>query len=157
MSIAQWSVLQMLPYSERYGLYKSWEGIGLHKTGAKGSTPFGGKCLPILKAEGNAWNASRRSLKRLTKDNVDTMGKESMAHTHANPLVVYNLILTQIESYDNVIEFIVKALRDAGQLRLADPRRPRIQPHRREARGRGQRRPRGLRAAGVRRGGRATP
>lgn len=113
-----WSVLTKLPYSARYGLYQSWEGVGLQRIGLRGSTPYTGKSLPLLEAECRALKTGRDALKRLTKDNVGAMGKELVNDTHATPLVVYTTILNQIESYDNLIDLMVMSQRDAGPLAL---------------------------------------
>jgi THO complex subunit 2 N-terminus/Transcription- and export-related complex subunit len=113
-----WSVLKQLPYTTRYELYQAWEGVGLEKVGLRGSTPFSGKFLPLLKSECVAGKSARSSLKRLTKDNVGAMGKEIVNDTHSAPLVVYTTILNQIESYDNLIDVMVESQRQAGPLGL---------------------------------------
>jgi THO complex subunit 2 len=107
-----WSLLSILPYPIRYQLYRDWRGGGLERAGM-GSKPF----LQI-QCEMEAGKAARYSLKRLSKDNVRDMGRQVSKVTHSNPLVVFSTILGQIESYDNLIQMMVEAVRFVTPLSL---------------------------------------
>jgi THO complex subunit 2 len=116
ISTELWSVLNFLPYPTRYKIYESWRGIGLERSGLSSSS--GGKPLPNVLSEMEAGKAARYVLKRLSKDNIRDMSRQLAKVTHANPLVVYATILSQIESYDNMVEVMVEAQRFVNPLGL---------------------------------------
>ncbi|KAL3916275.1 MAG: hypothetical protein SGILL_005249 [Bacillariaceae sp.] len=99
-----------------YDLYQGWRGIGLERGGLSSSA--GGKPLPNVLSEMEAGKAARYVLKRLSKDNIRDMSRQLAKVTHANPLVVFATILNQIESYDNMVEVMVEAMRFANPLSL---------------------------------------
>jgi THO complex subunit 2 len=107
-----WSVLSLLPFSTRYELYRDWRSGGLELSG------IGSKPLIQIQYEIKAGKAARYSLKRLSKDNVRDMGRQVSKETHSNPLVVFSTILSQIESYDNLIQMMVEAVRFVTPLSL---------------------------------------
>jgi THO complex subunit 2 len=116
VSTELWSVLKFLPYPTRYKLYEGWRGIGLERSGLSSSS--GGKPLANVLSEMEAGKAARYVLKRLSKDNIRDMSRQLAKVTHANPLVVYATILSQIESYDNMVEVMVEAQRFVNPLGL---------------------------------------
>ena len=115
ISTELWSVLELLPYDTRYKLYEGWRGSGLEKAGLIGG---GTKPLPNVESEMVAGKATRYSLKRLSKDNIRDMSRQLAKVTHSNPLVVFATILSQIESYDNMVEVMVEAQRFVNPLGL---------------------------------------
>jgi THO complex subunit 2 len=115
ISTELWSVLELFPYDIRYKLYKGWKGSGLEKAGLIGG---GTKPLPNVESEMVAGKAARYSLKRLSKDNIRDMSRQLAKVTHSNPLVVFATILSQIESYDNMVEVMVEAQRFVNPLGL---------------------------------------
>ncbi len=115
ISTELWSVLKLLPYDIRYRLYEGWKGSGLEKGGLIGG---GSKPLPNVESEMVAGKAARYSLKRLSKDNIRDMSRQLAKVTHSNPLVVFATILSQIESYDNMVEVMVEAQRFVNALGL---------------------------------------
>ncbi len=115
ISTELWSVLKLLPYDIRYKLYEGWKGSGLEKAGLIGG---GSKPLPNVESEMLAGKAARYSLKRLSKDNIRDMSRQLAKVTHSNPLVVFATILSQIESYDNMVEVMVEAQRFVNPLGL---------------------------------------
>jgi len=60
----------------------------------------------------------RAVMKRLSKDNYKEKGKLLAKITHPNPLVVFSVILGQIESYDNMITLIVDSFKHLSPLAL---------------------------------------
>ena len=54
----------------------------------------------------------------MSKDNIRDMGKQISKVAHNNPLVVFTLILNQIESYDNLILMMVDMFKFMGSLSL---------------------------------------
>eukprot|EP00536_Pseudo-nitzschia_multiseries_P015301 jgi/Psemu1/291937/fgenesh1_pg.854_\ len=113
-----WSVLKILPYDIRYKLYEGWQGPGLEKAGLMQARDGTTKPLPNVEAEMVAGKAARYSLKRLSKDNIRDMSRQLAKVTHSNPLVVFATILSQIESYDNMVEVMVEAQRFVNPLGL---------------------------------------
>jgi THO complex subunit 2 len=111
-----WTVLKHLPYTMRYKLYSNWRGTGLEKAGL--SSSWMGKPLPNVLSEIEAGKSARYVLKRLSKDNIRDMSRQLATVTHSNPLVVYATILSQIESYDNMVEVMVEAQRFVDPLGL---------------------------------------
>ena len=67
------------------------------------------KSLPLIESEVKASVDIRYILKRLNKDNIEKMGREIAKISLHNPIVVANLILGHIESYDKLILMIVEA------------------------------------------------
>ena len=61
---------------------------------------------------------TRYLLKRLSKDNIKAMGRQLSDVAHNNPLVVFTLMLNQIESYDNLIIMMVETFKFMGFLSL---------------------------------------
>jgi THO complex subunit 2 len=118
ISTELFSVLKILSYEIRYKLYEGWEGSGLEKAGLFGGATGGTKPLPNVESEMVAGKAVRYALKRLSKDNIRDMSRQLAKTTHSHPLVVYATILSQIESYDNMVEVMVEAQRFVNPLGL---------------------------------------
>lgn len=59
---------------------------------------------------------ARSEFKRLAKENTVVIGRKLTKCTQACPLVVYNHVLNQIESFDNLIPFAVEALKYSSDL-----------------------------------------
>mmetsp|Transcript_20596 Transcript_20596/g.40842 ORF Transcript_20596/g.40842 Transcript_20596/m.40842 type:complete len:1394 (-) Transcript_20596:90-4271(-) len=108
-----WSVLKLLPYTLRYRLYSSWRQPGLEKGTPRSLVPAAirsgkiPKSLGIIESEIETGIAARYVLKRISKENIKDMGKKLSQTSHNNPLVVFTYILSQIESYDNMILMMV--------------------------------------------------
>ena len=81
-----------------------------------GKAAVGDKGSAVAGAEEAALQAAKTYLKRLAKENVKTVGRQLGKHTHSFPLIVFTHILGQIEAYDNLIPFVVDALKHATQL-----------------------------------------
>lgn len=117
ISTELWYALEKLPYTTRYRLYEDWKGSGLERAGL-GMSPTSSKPLPVVECEMAAGKAARYALKRLSKDNIRDMSRQLAKVTHSCPLVVYGTILSQIESYDNMVEVMVEAQRFSNLLGL---------------------------------------
>lgn len=109
-----WSLLVLVPYRTRYRLYQSWRGSGLERAGLANKE----KPLWLAKGELNAGVAIRYSLKRLSKDTIRDQSRAVAKVCHNHPLVVFTTILSQIESYDNLVEVMVQALKFVTPLSL---------------------------------------
>jgi THO complex subunit 2 len=107
LSTELWLVLSELPYPTRYRLYRDWQMGSADK-----------KPLCFVESDIAANKEARYHLKRLSKDNVRDMGRQLSKVTHSSPLVVFSVILSQVESYDNLIQMMVEAVRFVTPLGL---------------------------------------
>jgi THO complex subunit 2 len=105
-----WRVISLLPFQLRYSLYDLWRGAGLGKDG------LGVKHSQVVMAEVTALHQARYHLKRLAKENVKSIGVKLINTSEGAPIVVYNHVLNQIESYDNLIPYMVEALKTCSAL-----------------------------------------
>ena len=110
MSNELWALISLLPYPIRYELYASWRRHGLGKAALR-STIQPPKPLTQVESEIRTSVDIRYILKRLSKDNIDKMGRQIANISVHNPIVVSDLILGHIESYDNLILMIVEAFK----------------------------------------------
>jgi THO complex subunit 2 len=115
-----WSVISILPYEIRYAMYAFWREHGLEKAALRGKRDglFPRKPLKQTESEIKTSLETKYMLKRMSKDNVRDMGKQISKVSHNNPLVVFTLILNQIESYDNLISIMVETFQFMGNLSL---------------------------------------
>mmetsp|Transcript_21301 Transcript_21301/g.63643 ORF Transcript_21301/g.63643 Transcript_21301/m.63643 type:complete len:960 (-) Transcript_21301:913-3792(-) len=129
-----WTATKGLSYRGRHLLYTTWRGRGVEQTS------IGIKNFDVALAECKAGFGARQTLKRVAneKKNLKHVGRALAKIAHSNPLVVFNTILSQIESYDNMIQPIIESLgfmtpfaldvlSHALQLHLADTSRQRLQ------------------------------
>jgi THO complex subunit 2 len=107
-----WEAVELFPYSERYSMYEVWKGEGL------GKEFIGTKHIDLVRAEVTLLTEVRGRLKRLSKENTRLIGRHLAKSVHSNPIVVAAFILSQIESFDNLIQPIVDSLRYANPLAL---------------------------------------
>jgi len=105
LSACVWRTISILPFQFRFAIYSKWKG------NAQGKDAIGLKHSDLVHAEVQALFASRGHLKRLSKENTKQIGRQVSKCTHSNPMVVYNYILSQIESFDNLIPLVVEALK----------------------------------------------
>ena len=100
-----WAATRCLPYCERHLLYKAWRGRGVDRTA------IGLKHFEVARAECEAGHDARQALKRVAneKKNAKHVGRALAKTAHSNPFVVFHVILSQIESYDNMIQPIIES------------------------------------------------
>ena len=91
-----WRVLQTLPYTERYSLYGEWK----QRSGKRPELRF---------AKMQTEREARGILRRISSDNVRASGRSFAKAAHAHPTVFFDVVLHQIQSYDNLIEPVVDA------------------------------------------------
>mmetsp|Transcript_30329 Transcript_30329/g.93856 ORF Transcript_30329/g.93856 Transcript_30329/m.93856 type:complete len:639 (+) Transcript_30329:488-2404(+) len=101
-----WSAIKQLAYCERQSIYAAWRGRGIER-GAIGSKHFA-----VAQAECKAGSDARRLLKRVAneKKNSKHVGRALAKIANSNPLVIFHIILSQVESYDNMIHPIIESL-----------------------------------------------
>jgi THO complex subunit 2 len=119
-----WNTITMLPYTVRYKLYSAWRNPALEKNALRSLTPVTvksgkiAKPLGITESEIDTGIKARYVLKRISKENIKEMGSQLAKTSHNNPLVVFNMILSQIESYDNMILMMVDTFQFVTALSL---------------------------------------
>ena len=124
-----WSVIGLIPFQLRFALYDTWKGSGLGKAAtvavaaAAATGPFAGSAVSksaskvqlkdaaLCLVEEKALLATKAQLKRLSKENVKHMARSLSMTTHCCPLISFNHILSSIEVFDNMIPFVVDALK----------------------------------------------
>ncbi|CAI7847204.1 unnamed protein product, partial [Closterium sp. NIES-54] len=98
-----WEVLACLPFQERYRLYGEWEK-------ETETNPL------VLAARQIARLDTRRTLKRLAKENLKPTGRLVAKLAHSNPLTVLRTIVVQVEAYKEMIPPVVDAFKYFNQL-----------------------------------------
>lgn len=94
-----WNFVKLWPYAVRYALYGEWK----HETYDK---------VPELAvASAGCRKDIQYIMNRLSKDNIKTYGRLIGKIVHSNPTIAFSYILNAIESYDNMIPFVVEATR----------------------------------------------
>jgi hypothetical protein len=109
-SLRLWRTLSFLPFQMRFALYDSWKGAGLAKEG------LGQKNSEVVMAETEVLYGAKYNLKRLAKENVKAIGMKLGVLSHVSPIVVYSEVLNQIEAFDNLIPYVVDALKCSTKL-----------------------------------------
>ncbi|WFD07414.1 THO2 plays a role in transcriptional elongation [Malassezia vespertilionis] len=93
---ALWSILEPLPYTERFRIYGEWK----HRVY---------KRAELRACQKETEREARAILRRVSADNVRNMGRTLAKAAHPNPTVFFAVVLHQIQSYDNLIEPVVDA------------------------------------------------
>ncbi|KAK2734457.1 THO complex subunit 2 [Myotisia sp. PD_48] len=94
-----YELLRHFPQGVRYSIYAEWY---------SGTTSR----LPDIKAAfDHARSQTKDALKRLSKTNLRPMARTLAKIAYANPGIVINVAISQIESYENLIEVIVECAR----------------------------------------------
>lgn len=92
-------LLSNFPRSERYSIYAEWYSGQISR-------------LPDIKSAFDQARAETKdALKRLSKTNIRPMARTLAKIAYANPGIVINVAVSQIESYENLIEVVVECAR----------------------------------------------
>ncbi|KAJ3253280.1 THO complex subunit 2 [Boothiomyces macroporosus] len=101
-----WKIVKQFDYKTRYALYGEWR----HFTYSR---------IDILQV---ASTGNRKDIQyimnRLSKENVKLNGRQIGKIVHSNPTLTFAYIINMIESYDNMIPFVVEATRYLTDLDL---------------------------------------
>lgn len=101
------SIAQLLEYPER------WRALYMHRN------ELDREPRPALKAAmGKAENETNFTLRRISKDNARDMGRHLCAPALTAPAPMLRAVLSNVESYDNLIQPITEALRSLTPLAL---------------------------------------
>ncbi|KAI1301341.1 THO complex subunit 2 [Halotydeus destructor] len=117
-----WCLLKELPYMTRYTLYFKWNQDSSNPT--------------LIKTRGNVLRRVKYIMKRLSKENLKLSGRQIGKLSHSNPTILFDYVLSQIQSYDNLIGPVVDSLKFLTSVAydvliyclieaLADPRKDR--------------------------------
>ena len=92
-----WQLIKCFPYSTRYTLYHNLKNELPNSTSIKNRSSIIKKIKYIMK--------------RLTKENIRLFGRHIGKLTHSNPSILFEYILSQIQSYDNLIGPVVDSFK----------------------------------------------
>eukprot|EP01031_Cornospumella_fuschlensis_P030654 gene30654-37039_t len=101
-SMQVWQALRVLPFHTRFAIYETLQS--------------GTKPLLVQHAEKMALQGARHEMKRLAKENTKQIGRNLSKYLHSNANVVVTHVLNQIESFDNLVPYIVEALKFSTDL-----------------------------------------
>ncbi|XP_046666105.1 THO complex subunit 2 isoform X1 [Homalodisca vitripennis] len=94
-----WVLLKLFPYQIRYCLYGRWKNE-THLQHAK-----------LLRRRGETLKKIKFIMKRVTKETIKPMGRHIGKLTHYSPGSLFDYMLIQIQTYDNLIVPVVDALK----------------------------------------------
>jgi hypothetical protein len=97
-----WDVVSRLNFQERYGLYGEW------------SNEFYKKNIETKLLKARSERAVKFVLRGLPKPNVRQCGRDLGKLAHSNPTIVFNIILDQAQSFDNMARLMAEACRYLG-------------------------------------------
>ncbi|XP_045763498.1 THO complex subunit 2 isoform X4 [Maniola jurtina] len=101
-----YTLLKLYPYQCRYCLYARWKNES-------------GERIPLLmRVRGNALQRIKHIMKRVSKENIKPQGRLIGKLSHAAPAFLFDYILLQIQSYDNLIGPVVESLKYLTSLSL---------------------------------------
>ncbi|GAB6023947.1 THO complex subunit 2 [Chamberlinius hualienensis] len=94
-----WNLLKLYPYQHRFRLY------GLWKNETFASHPL------IIRKKADYTKKIKYIMKRLSKENVKPSGRQIGKLSHSNPGCLFQYILSQIQTWDNLIIPVVDSLK----------------------------------------------
>ncbi|KAG1146027.1 hypothetical protein G6F37_003593 [Rhizopus arrhizus] len=97
-----WEILYRLSYQERYCLYGEW------------STEFYKKNIETKLLKARVERAAKSVMRRVSKNDVRRCGRDLGKLGHSNPTIVFNVILDQVQSFDNLAPIMADACRYLG-------------------------------------------
>ncbi|KAI9270691.1 transcription factor/nuclear export subunit protein 2-domain-containing protein [Phascolomyces articulosus] len=97
-----WDLLEILSFQERCSLYGEW-GNDFYKRSIE---------CKLLKARTE--RAAKSVMQRVSKNDVRQCGRDLGKLTNSNPMIIFNVMLDQIQSFDNMAPFMADACRYMG-------------------------------------------
>ncbi|XP_048481158.1 THO complex subunit 2 isoform X2 [Plutella xylostella] len=99
-------LLQLYPYQCRYCLYARWK----NESGAR---------IPcLMRVRGSSLQRIKHIMKRVSKENIKPQGRHIGKLSHAAPAFLFDYMLLQIQTYDNLIGPVVESLKYLTSLSL---------------------------------------
>lgn len=93
-----WSLLKLFPYQTRYTFYYQW------KSTINTTHPL------LIKVKANMLKKLKYIMKRLSKENIKPSGRKIGKLSHSNPGYIFDYILSQIQTWDNLIIPVIDSL-----------------------------------------------
>ncbi|CAH0721695.1 unnamed protein product, partial [Brenthis ino] len=101
-----YTLLKLYPYQCRYCLYARWK------------NESGEKIPSLMRVRGNALQRIKHIMKRVSKENIKPQGRLIGKLSHAAPAFLFDYMLLQIQTYDNLIGPVVESLKYLTSLSL---------------------------------------
>ncbi|KAJ2950525.1 hypothetical protein O0L34_g8768 [Tuta absoluta] len=101
-----YSLLKLYPYQCRYCLYSRWK------------NESGERMPALMRVRGTSLQRIKHIMKRLSKENVKPQGRLIGKLSHAAPAFLFDYMLLQIQTYDNLIGPVVESLKYLTSLSL---------------------------------------
>jgi len=122
-----WHFISLFPFQLRFKLYAHWKNVAYE------SSP------EMMVAHATAVTEAKKILRRVTKDTDKKMWRQLAKIAHSNPLSFFQVVMEQLQSYDNLIQPVVDALKYLTPLGfdvlcctmidyLANPNKQRLKP-----------------------------
>uniref|UniRef100_A0A9J2PZ50 THO complex subunit 2 n=1 Tax=Ascaris lumbricoides TaxID=6252 RepID=A0A9J2PZ50_ASCLU len=99
-----WRLVSHFPYTLRYRTYAHWRGVHTQRHSL------------INVQRGRTLGMTRYVVKRLSKETVRMMGRQLGKLCHSHPAVVFDCLLNQIQTFENLIEPVVESIRFLSDL-----------------------------------------
>ncbi|CAG8537110.1 1543_t:CDS:2 [Racocetra fulgida] len=91
-----WNILKLFPYETRYKIYADWKLVySSHQL--------------LREQQKKVSYITKDILKKITEENCRVKGRDLAKISHTNPTVVFEIILKQIQAYDNMMTSFVEA------------------------------------------------
>ncbi|XP_068627551.1 THO complex subunit 2 [Battus philenor] len=101
-----YTLLKLYPYQCRYCLYSRWK------------NESGEKIPALMRVRGNSLQRIKHIMKRVSKENIKPQGRLIGKLSHAAPAFLFDYMLLQIQTYDNLIGPVVESLKYLTSLSL---------------------------------------
>ncbi|CAH2091992.1 unnamed protein product [Euphydryas editha] len=101
-----YTLLKLYPYQCRYCLYARWK------------NESGEKIPSLMRVRGNSLQRIKHIMKRVSKENIKPQGRLIGKLSHAASAFLFDYMLLQIQTYDNLIGPVVESLKYLTSLSL---------------------------------------
>ncbi|XP_045492361.1 THO complex subunit 2 [Colias croceus] len=101
-----YTLLKLYSYQCRYCLYARWK------------NESGEKIPALMRVRGNSLQRIKHIMKRVSKENIKPQGRLIGKLSHAAPAFLFDYMLLQIQTYDNLIGPVVESLKYLTSLSL---------------------------------------
>ncbi|XP_052738245.1 THO complex subunit 2 isoform X1 [Bicyclus anynana] len=101
-----YTLLKLYPYQCRYCIYARWK------------NESGERIPALMRVRGNSLQRIKHIMKRVSKENIKPQGRLIGKLSHAAPAFLFDYMLLQIQSYDNLIGPVVESLKYLTSLSL---------------------------------------
>ncbi|KAI8376199.1 transcription factor/nuclear export subunit protein 2-domain-containing protein [Radiomyces spectabilis] len=99
---AVWEILDLLTFQERCALYGEW------------ATDFYKKTIETKLLKARTERDVKSVMRRVSKNDVRQCGRDLGKLAHSNPTIVFNIMLDQLQAFDNLAPYMADACRYIG-------------------------------------------